>query len=308
MSEARAERLPRLPPLLALVRPTQWLKNGIVLAPVVFSGRLFDPGAEWAAAIAFASLSLAASAGYVWNDLRDAEADRRHPTKRQRPIASGRVPPQVAGGLLVALAIAAVGLPLVAARLSPPLVSGFGLAGIVGAYLVVSVLYTLWWKHVAIVDVLAIGAFFILRVEAGAVACGIVASNWLLMATGLGAVFIGLGKRRHELLLLESGAGAHRAALGDYGERFLDAAISVATSATLVTYLLYATSDEVIHRVGPSGMLAGAPFVFYGLLRYLHLIYSRDLGGDPTELLASDRGILAAIAGFAAAAAWVIYT
>jgi hypothetical protein len=133
------------------------------------------------------------------------------------------------------------------------------------------------------------------------------ASDWLLMATGLVAIFLGLCKRRHELLLLGDGARDHRATLGRYGSRFLDAAISLTTSTTLIAYLLYAVSPETVAKFGTRGMLAGAPFVFYGLLRYLHLVYTEGQGGSPAELVATDPGVLAAAIGFAIASALVIY-
>ena len=141
--------------------------------------------------------------------------------------------------------------------------------------------YTFWLKRVAIVDVLAIGTFYVLRVLAGSFAVGVPASDWLLMATGLVAIFLGLCKRRHELLLLGECAADHRATLGRYGSRFLDAAISLTTSTTLIAYLLYAVSPETVAKFGSRGMLVGAPFVFYGLLRYLHLVYTDGQGGSP---------------------------
>jgi 4-hydroxybenzoate polyprenyltransferase len=167
--------------------------------------------------------------------------------------------------------------------------------------------YSFWLKHVAIVDVIAIGTFYVLRVLAGSFAAAVPASDWLLMATGLVAIFLGLCKRRHELLLLGDGAADHRATLGRYGSRFLDAAISLTTSTTLITYLLYAVAPDTIAKFGVRGMLAGAPFVFYGLLRYLHLVYTEGRGGSPAELVATDPGVLAAAIGFAITCALVIY-
>ena len=287
-----------LGPLVELVRPKDWVKNALVAAPLVFGGRLLDGEALRSVGIAIVALSLAASAGYVANDLRDVEFDRLHPVKRRRPLASGAVRPGVAWALALGLGGSAL---LVAATLGP------GLLAMVGIYLVLALAYTWWIKELVILDVLAIGAFYVLRVEAGAVAAGIPASDWLLIATGLLAVFIGLSKRRHELVLLGSGAGDHRGVLGRYSERFLDPAISLTTSTTLITYLLYAMSPETVEKFGSRGMLAGGPFVLYGLLRYLHLVYSEGRGGSPTDLVITDPGVLVAALGFGIVCGFVVY-
>ncbi len=290
MSRARA--------YVALVRPREWVKNTLVLAPLLFGAKLLEPAAVAQALLTALAYCLAASAGYIWNDFADRAADRRHPLKRLRPLASGAIAPPQA--LLLSAALGASAL-LLASRL----VSGVLVC--VAASLALMALYTFWLKRVAIVDVLALGAFYVLRVIAGSVAISVPASDWLLMATSLVAIFLGLCKRRHELLLLGDDAASHRATLGGYGSRFLDAAISLTTSTTLITYLLYAVAPETVAKFGPRGMLIGAPFVFYGLLRYLHLVYTEGRGGSPTELVATDRGVLAAAIGFAIASAFVIY-
>jgi 4-hydroxybenzoate polyprenyltransferase len=285
-------------PLVALLRPRDWVKNALVLAPLLFGAKLFDGEAVGRAVGAALAFCLAASAGYVWNDLADREADRRHPVKRNRPLAAGTV------SVAQALTVSFVSLG-----------GSLGLAGLVGmpvvacvvVYVVLAAAYSTWLKHVAIVDVLGIGAFYILRVLVGSVAIGVPASHWLLIATGLLAVFLGLCKRRHELVLLGGEAAEHREVLGRTGRRFLDAAISLTTSTTLIAYLLYALSAETVEKFGGRGMLAGAPFVFYGLLRYLHLVYTEGQGGSPTELVATDPGVLAAAAGFAVTCGVVIY-
>jgi len=282
----------------ALVRPRDWVKNALVLAPLLFGARLFDAGAVAHAALAALAYCLAASAGYVWNDFADREADRLHPAKRTRPLASGAV--SAGQALLLSAALAALALALAGALPR-------GVLACVVASLALMASYSFGLKRVAIVDVLAIGAFYVLRVLAGSAAVGVPASDWLLMATGLVAIFLGLCKRRHELLLLGEDAAGHRAALGRYGSRFLDAAISLTTSTTLIAYLLYAVSPETVAKFGTRGMLAGAPFVFYGLLRYLHLVYTEGRGGSPTELVATDPGVLAAAIGFAITSALVIY-
>ena len=282
----------------ALIRPRDWVKNALVLAPLLFGARLFEAEAVGHATLAALAYCLAASAGYVWNDFADREADRLHPAKRRRPLASGAIAPKHA---LALSAFLGGGALLLASSLPR------GVLGCAAASLALMAAYSFWLKRVAIVDVLAIGTFYVLRVLAGSFAVGVPASDWLLMATGLVAIFLGLCKRRHELLLLGEGARDHRATLGRYGSRFLDAAISLTTSTTLIAYLLYAVAPETVAKFGTRGMLAGAPFVFYGLLRYLHLVYTEGQGGSPTELVATDPGVLAAAIGFAIASALVIY-
>jgi 4-hydroxybenzoate polyprenyltransferase len=284
--------------LVALLRPRDWVKNALVLAPLLFGAKLFDAEAVGRALLAALAFCLAASAGYVWNDLADREADRRHPVKRSRPLAAGSVSVRSAAILSGFVLIGALAL---VAPLGP------AVAACLAGYLILAVAYSLWLKHVAIVDVLGIGAFYILRVLIGSLAIAVPASDWLLMATGLLAVFLGLCKRRHELVLLGGEAAEHREVLGQTGRRFLDAAISLTTSTTLIAYLLYAVDPHTVEKFGTRGMLAGAPFVFYGLLRYLHLVYSEGRGGSPTELVATDPGVLSAAFGFALACGLVIY-
>src|SRR5262245_1012269 len=187
---------------LALIRPRDWVKNALVLAPLLFGARLFEPEAVGRTLLAAVAYCLAASAGYVWNDYADRAADRLHPLKRGRPLASGAIGPTQALALSAALAggalVLAAALP---AGVLPCVVASLGLMAV----------YSFWLKRIAIVDVLAIGTFYVLRVLAGSFAAEVPASDWLLMATALVAIFLGLCKRRHELLLLGDDARDHRA-------------------------------------------------------------------------------------------------
>jgi 4-hydroxybenzoate polyprenyltransferase len=272
------------------------VKNGLVVVPLVFSGELLAPGRLARVALAVLAFCCASGAGYALNDLHDLEADRRHPAKRQRPLASGALPRRLAVlGLAALLGVAAAAGGAL----------GGGFSFVLGGYFLGSLAYTHWLKRFAILDVLSIGALFLLRVQGGAVAAGVVASDWLFLVSGLLAVFLGLCKRRHELLLLGEGAAAHRASLREYTPQFLDAAISLTTSTALVTYVLYARAPETVARIGSSALLVGVPFVLYGLLRYLHLVYSKER--SPTEALLSDPGVLLAAALFTAVSAFVIY-
>lgn len=285
-------------PAAALLRPAQWSKNALVFAPLLFGERLFEVRPVLRTVIAFAAFCLAASAGYVVNDLRDVESDRAHPVKRLRPLATGAVTERCARALACGLALAALVLALVL---------GPGVFAVIVAYLLVTVLYSVLLRQLVILDVMTIGLLFVLRVEGGALAARVGASDWLLVSTALLAVFLGLCKRRHELLLLGEAAAMHRTALRGYSPQFLDPAISLLTSTALITYLLYAMAPETVARVGSTRMLLGGPFVLYGLLRYLQLTYTRDVGGDPTDVLLSDPGVLAAVTGFAAVAIAVSY-
>lgn len=298
MTTAAPARRHLVAALIEEIRPGDWAKNVLLLAPLVFGARLFEGEAVVASLLALAAFSMAASAGYVVNDVYDRERDRLHPIKRQRPVASGRMRVDFALGLAAGLALAAVGIALAV---------GPGFVALVGGYLVMQIVYTGWIKHVAILDVLGLGAFYVLRVYAGAVAIAVPASHWLLLATGLLAVFLGLCKRRHEFVLLGEGAEGHRGVLGAYSVQFLDPAISLTTSTALITFLLYATAPETVAKFGSRGMLAASPFVLYGLLRYLHLVYTRGEGGSPTEVMVTDPGVLAAAAGFALVSVLVVY-
>ncbi|MEN8181124.1 MAG: decaprenyl-phosphate phosphoribosyltransferase [Myxococcota bacterium] len=298
MVTAAPARRNRMLSLLLMLRPKDWVKNGLVAAPLLFGARLFDPAAIGSTCLAMVALSLAASAGYVLNDLHDLEGDRVHPVKRHRPLAAGEVDRGVAWLVAAALLVASLLIGLQLGREFTALLVG---------YLVLQGLYTRWIKHLVILDVLALGSFYVLRVLAGALAVEVPASDWLLLATGLLAVFMGLCKRRHELLLLGDEAGTHRGVLGLYSERFLDPAISLTTSTALITYLLYAMSPETVEKFGSRGMLAGSPFVLYGLLRYLHLVYTKGRGGSPTDVVITDPGVIGAAVGFAIVCGLVVY-
>ncbi|MCC6641264.1 MAG: UbiA prenyltransferase family protein, partial [Deltaproteobacteria bacterium] len=251
-------------PIVALLRPSQWIKNALVLAPLLFGGRLLETAPLLRTLAAFAAFCLAASAGYLMNDLRDVESDRAHPAKRLRPLAAGTVMPGRARTLACGLAAGALGIALVL---------GAGVFATVAGYLCVTALYSAFLRRLVILDVMTIGLLFVLRVEGGALAAQVAASDWLLVSTALLAVFLGLCKRRHELLLLGDTASAHRETLRGYSPQFLDPAISLLTSTALITYLLYAMAPETVARVGSTRMLLGGPFVLYGLLRYLQLTY-----------------------------------
>lgn len=285
-----------LPPLLRAMRPHQWTKNGIVGAALVFDRRLFqlDPLLHGiAATLCFCAVS---SAIYLINDLRDIEADRHHPTKRNRPIASGEVAPRTA--ITTALTLLVVGF--IAAG-----IVDIGFLGIVAGYAALMIAYSAGLKQMVILDVFAIAAGFVLRAAGGAIAIDVPISPWLYVCTLLLALFIGFGKRRHELTTLDDAAVRHRANLDAYTVPLLDQLIGVVASATVMAYSIYTFDASSVPR--NHAMMLTIPFVAYAIFRYLYLIHRRDLGGSPEILLFSDRPLLLCILGWGISSIVIIY-
>ena len=284
--------------IVALLRPAQWVKNLLVFAALIFAKHLFVPESVGRALIAFASFCLLASAAYVFNDLLDVENDRRHPVKRSRPLASGRV--SVAAGRALA-----VGLAAVAVAIAAPL--GRSFVEIAVAYAVLQVLYSIALKNLVILDAMTIAAGFVLRAVGGGVAIAVQVSPWLIICTFLLALFLGFSKRRHELVLLEEEAGAHRASLREYSPYFLDQMISVVTASTVVAYAFYTVSPEVREKLHTDSLYLTIPFVLYGIFRYLYLVHQREGGGNPTHELLSDRPLWVNLLLWIGTAVWLLY-
>lgn len=274
-----------MPPLIRALRPQEWIKNLLVFAGVLFSGRLDESGAIGDALLTFAAFCAIASAGYLLNDLRDREHDRRHPEKRNRPIASGAVSPATAAALAAVLAVAALAIGFL---VEPEI------AGLVALYGVITTAYSLALKRLVIIDVMTIASLFILRVVAGAVAVGAHASEFLLICTGMLALFLGFTKRRQEAMLEESdpievaGSPATRPVLEHYSLPFLDQMIAMVTASAILSYVIYTVDSP---RVG-SKMLATAPSVLYGIFRYLYLIYDRRDTRSTAAILTEDPGMI----------------
>ena len=268
--------------LLQTMRPKQWIKNVFIFGALVFDNKLFDPAYFLRTLAAFVMFCLVSSTVYIINDLGDIKKDRLHPIKRNRPLASGRLKPPVAVGGVVGILV--VLLPLAFA-----LDLSFGIIAL--AYLVNNLLYTFWLKNVVIIDVLSIAAGFVLRVGAGvAVIPTERFSPWIYVCMTLLALFLGFGKRRHELALLATDANNHRQVLEDYNLPFLDEMMGVVTASTVMAYATYTFSAEGL----PSNhsMMLTVPFVLYAIFRYLYLIHVRGEGGAPEEILLSDRPFL----------------
>jgi 4-hydroxybenzoate polyprenyltransferase len=276
-----------------LLRPQQWTKNLLVLAPLVFADQLHSKSQCFKALILFVAFCVISSSIYVFNDLMDRKSDRAHPRKQNRPIASGRVQPGLAA--VISALLAALGLTLV---WNTPMAA---LACILG-YLALQTSYTLFLKRMVILDVLAIAAGFVLRAAAGAFAIQVVISPWLLICTTLLALFLALSKRRSELLASER-AIEHRAVLEEYNLAFLDQLIAIVTSCTVLAYILYTFSDQTMQKFPSHLMPLTLPFVLYGIFRYLFLIYRKCEGGEPELLLIKDIPLLIDIILWAAAVA-----
>jgi 4-hydroxybenzoate polyprenyltransferase len=284
--------------LVASLRPRQWTKNLLVFAGLMFSQGLHEPALVLRSLLAFVVFCLLSGGVYLINDVMDAGRDRAHPQKRHRPVASGRLLPRVALGAGVALlaGASAAGF-LLSAR--------FGAVSV--AYVALLTVYSIGLKHVVIVDTLVIAAGFVLRALAGVVVLDITFSHWFLLCTSLLALFLTFGKRRHELIALEGGASEHRPILSEYSPQLLDQMIAVVTASTLMAYALYTVAPETQARLGTPLLPLTIPFVLYGIFRYLYLLYRRDLGGNPSEHLLTDRALLLDIALWGVAVVLILY-
>jgi 4-hydroxybenzoate polyprenyltransferase len=270
-----------------------------VFAGALFGGQLLSGAAVAAAAVTFLIFCALSGAVYLFNDVADRVGDRRHPLKRERPIASGELSPALAVGVGLTLGLGAIAV----ASAMRPLLGGVG-----AAYFGLLFAYSFGLKHVVILDTLTIAAGFVLRAIAGAVAVGVPISHWLLICTTLLALFLSFSKRRHELTLLADGAIEHRRILTEYTPYLLDQMIAVVTASTLVAYTLYATSTETAQRLGTARLGLTIPFVLYGIFRYLYLVHQKHAGGSPTTLLVTDGPLLACVALWTLSVALILYT
>jgi 4-hydroxybenzoate polyprenyltransferase len=284
--------------LVRSLRPSQWTKNLIVFAALMFGQRLQDVHAVLYAVAAFAVFCVLSGVVYLVNDVADRETDRRHPIKQHRPIASGALP--VPAALAAAAILGAV--TLAAAFWLRP---AFGVIGTI--YLALLACYSGPLKHVVIIDVLTIAVGFVLRAAAGAVVIDVPISHWLLFLTILLALFLALSKRRHELVLLADGATSHRRILEEYTPYLLDQMIAVVTASTLVAYAIYTVSPETVEKFHTQMLGLTLPFPLYGIFRYLYLVHQKEGGGSPAEMLLNDRPLLVCVALWAATAGFIIY-
>jgi 4-hydroxybenzoate polyprenyltransferase len=266
---------------LVALRPRQWVKNLLLFAGIIFAAELGDPIRWLEAVLAFVAYCAASSAAYLVNDVRDRAADRAHPVKRRRPIARGELRPKAAAVIAGVLALAAVSI-----------VVGLGLPSLLclAGFLLLQAAYTSRLKHVVLVDVLTIAALFVVRAAAGAVAVDVVISPWLLVCTALLALFLALGKRRAELVLVEG-----------YSIALVDQLLAAVAGATIVAYALYTVTAR-----DSLALVVTLPFVVFGLCRYLQLLHRRDMGEEPENVLLGDLPILVTVAVWAALCAAIL--
>ena len=274
--------------LLKTMRPRQWTKNGFVFIALLFDRQLTNPTSFLHTLAAFVLLCLMSSAVYIMNDLADIESDQQHPKKKLRPLPSGKL---TVGAAQIAAVVFALG----------SLAAGFALAVDFGwillSYLAIQIAYTFWLKHVVLLDVFVITSGFVLRIAAGVTVIDVQRfSPWLYVFGGFLALFMALGKRRHELSLLGDNAHSHRAILNEYNLDFIDRMLSVVMTSAVVSYSLYTFLAEGL----PDNhvMMLTIPFVLYSIFRYLYLIHIRDEGGAPEEILLRDRPLQVAVGLF----------
>jgi 4-hydroxybenzoate polyprenyltransferase len=284
--------------LIVAMRSHQWVKNLFIFAPLLFGRKLTDLAAVGAALAAFCVFCLLSSALYIFNDWLDADEDRAHPEKRNRPVSSGELP--VSTALLFSAALAA-------AAFSLAWWLGTSFAAIAGLYFVLIIAYCLSLKRLIVLDCIVIGSGFVLRVIGGAVAISVVPTHWLIACAFLLALFLAFSKRRQELLTLSDNAVEHRKVLGQYSVAYLEHVNIILIGAVIVSYALYTVAPETVERFGTDTLIYGTVFVIYGMLRYLALINHPENGGNPSKMLLKDRPLLITVAAWSLYNAIVIY-
>lgn len=292
-------------PIIQLMRPQQWLKNLFVFLPLFFDRHLFDLEYLLPCLLMFLAFSLAASGIYCFNDIRDAEADRLHKEKRHRPIASGAVSPTtgyivMASCWLVAAVLLAL-IPRVGGQDTPWLYL------VVGGYVLLNIAYSLKLKQLAIVDVFIIAIGFVLRVLAGGMAAGIFLSHWIVLITFLLTLFLAFAKRRDDVVTLEESGVAMRPSVNHYNLAFMNQAISIIASITMVCYIMYSVSPKVVERFNSPYVYLTSLFVLAGIIRYLQITIVDVKSGNPTRVLLKDRFIQGCVICWIVSFALIIY-
>jgi 4-hydroxybenzoate polyprenyltransferase len=289
---AVAARRPVARAVLVALRPRQWTKNLLLFAGILFAGKVGDTSLWSDAWVAFVAYCAASSGAYLANDVRDAVQDRAHPVKRSRPVASGELPFRTALSVSALLVLGALALAVLLGPWSAALMAGF---------LALQAAYSLGLKHVVLIDVLVIAALFVVRASAGAVAVSVPISPWLLICTGLLALFLALAKRRAELVLVGADETPGRPVLEGYSLVVVDQLVTVVAASTVIAYALYTFGAR-----DSNAMMATIPFVVYGVFRYLLLLHRRNLGEEPENVLLTDVPLLLTLAAWAATSAAIL--
>ena len=287
---------------LRLLRPLQWLKNGFVFAPIFFSSNLLKWELLWPTLVVFAAFCLISSSIYCFNDLRDVEADRQHPRKRLRPIASGNVSPKGGYAMMMLCTIGAFALlPLTGSVHTPYLYM------VLAAYWLMNIAYCLWLKQYALIDVTIIAIGFVMRVLIGGLTTDIWISQWLVLMTFLVTLFLAFTKRNDDYRLYEQTGQKPRVSITGYNKTFINEATAIIASVTLVCYIMYTMSEEVIARMGTRYVYLTSGWVLAGMLRYLQNMIVYGLSGSPTKSLVKDHFVQFCIAGWIASFFVIIY-
>lgn len=284
-------------PLCRLIRPQQWIKNGFVFLPIFFGRSLFDAQVWVDAVITFLAFCAISSAVYCMNDIRDVESDRCHPRKCKRPVAAGEVSVPQAWITFAILVLVSSGL----AWFCLERVAGLCVCLILLTYLVINIAYTLGLKNVSILDVFIISLGFVLRLAAGGVAENISLTPWIVLMTFLLTLFLAFAKRRDDVILLEQSGQLPRASVKNYNLQFMDATLGILASVTIVCYIMFCVSPEVVTRIGSDYVYVSSIFVIAGILRYLQIAIVNKGSGSPTEALIHDRFLLICIV------LWVVF-
>jgi 4-hydroxybenzoate polyprenyltransferase len=280
------------------MRPHQYIKNFFIFLPLFFALKITNFSLLIQTIIAFISFSLTASAVYILNDLKDIKEDKLHPKKRFRPIASGKISKKIAITLMIVLLF--IGFFLM-------MIVSFKSTEILLLYVIMNILYSLWLKHIAIIDIVIIAVGFVLRIFVGSFATDITLSAWIIVMTFLLALFMALAKRRDDVLIYENTGKKMRKVIDGYNAQFLDAAMVIMASVVIVAYITYTTSNEVIHKFHTNYLYITALFVILGILRYLQITFVELNSGSPTKIVLKDRFIQLTLLGWLITFIWILY-
>lgn len=284
--------------VLISMRPKQWIKNSLIFVALIFSQNLFHWEMVLRSILSFILFCLVSSGAYLFNDVMDAQRDREHPVKKNRPIASGTVS-------RIQAVITAVALEIISLWAAFGLAFEFGMVCVI--YIVIQILYTLFLKRMVIIEIFAVATGFFLRVIAGAKVIAVPVSSWLLVCTLFISLFLGLAKRRSELIVLGEDAKVHRGVLNQYSVSLMDQMVGVATAGSVISYSLYTLSSETVKKFGTENLWYTIPIVIYGIFRYLYLIYGRGKGGFPELVFFEDRALLLTVLLYLIVVVLVIY-
>lgn len=289
--------------IILLTRPHQWLKNIFVFVPIFFNQKILTKGSLIEAFFIFIAFSFIASAIYCLNDLLDIDADRQHPIKKHRPLASGKISKLQAYVTMAILTILAISIPIILFEDKKQIQT----TGIILLYFAINIAYCIKFKHIAIIDVFIISTGFVLRIIAGGIATDIWLSQWIILLTFLLALFLAFAKRRDDVIIFNKNGIKARKNIVRYNLEFLNNAISIIASMTMICYIMWCVSTAVIERMGTDKLYITAIFVLMGILRYLQLTMVDAKSGSPTKILYKDRFIHVCIAGWIAIFYVIIY-